>query len=76
MNAPPEPSLRERIHAFLDDVDTILVFPTETTARYWIADYAYCSPRHALFLNRILSWDTFRGQFLPKKTQKPANSTI
>lgn len=69
-------ALRTTIHALLDDPDAILVFPTETTARYWTADYAYRSDKGALFLDRVMSWDSFKALFLPIRQEQPSNAMI
>jgi RecB family exonuclease len=53
----------------------ICVFPTEVAARSYLVDYALHGKHHAILAERAISYDTFRGYFLPhRETMAPANS--
>lgn len=53
------------------------MFPTETVARFWLADYALRSASGAVRSDRFLSWDTFRQYFLPtREDQRPSSSLL
>lgn len=55
----------------------VCVFPNETIARFWLVDYAKYSEQGAIFADRAMAWDTFRGQFLPSyDSKKPSNKII
>ena len=68
--------IRTTIHALLDEDNVTLVFPTETVAQFWAADYAFGSEKGAIFLDRVMSWDNFRALFLSVRSQLPVNAII
>lgn len=68
--------LRPSIHALFADECTTVVFPNETVARFWAADYARRSPKGSLFLDRSLSWDTFKQSFHTSGRHNRANRII
>ncbi len=57
------------------DQGLICVFPTEVAARSYLVDYALYGKNHAILSERAISYDTFRGYFLPHhETMAPANN--
>ena len=69
-------TIRNTIHQYLDKGYTC-IFPNETVARFWLADYASRSPIGAIRSDRALSWDTFHQYFLPvRKDQRPVSSLL
>ncbi|MHC1693143.1 MAG: PD-(D/E)XK nuclease family protein [Sphaerochaetaceae bacterium] len=67
---------RQTIHRLLQDPDTVCVFPSESTARFWLADFARKGADQAVLLRQAISWDTFWLMFLPHHAQRPANRII
>lgn len=68
-------TIRTTIHRYFDNGYTC-VFPNETGARFWLADYALNSERGAIRSDRAVSWDTFRKQFLPRHDDRRPASTL
>ncbi|MDY4610935.1 MAG: PD-(D/E)XK nuclease family protein [Sphaerochaetaceae bacterium] len=69
-------TIRNTIHQYLDKGYTC-VFPNETVARFWLADYALRSEVGVIRSDRVLSWDIFRQYFLPvRKDQRPVSSLL
>ncbi|WP_321300594.1 PD-(D/E)XK nuclease family protein [uncultured Sphaerochaeta sp.] len=65
---------RSYVHEAFDQ-GLICVFPTEVAARSYLVDYALHGRHHAILAERAISYDTFRGYFLPHhETMAPANS--
>ncbi len=65
---------RSYVHQAFDQ-GLICVFPTEVAARSYLVDYALHGKNHAILAERAISYDTFRGYFLPHhETMAPANS--
>lgn len=57
--------------------DSVLVFPSEISARFWLADYALRSEQGVVRADRALAWDRFRACFLPVHEEKlPSNSLV
>lgn len=68
--------MRQAIHRCLDETESLCVFPTETSARFWTTDYVLASDRSAVLLDRIVAWDEFRSRVLPRRAEAPANGFI
>ncbi|AEC02639.1 hypothetical protein Spico_1435 [Parasphaerochaeta coccoides DSM 17374] len=67
---------RTFVHS-LFDTDSVLVFPSEISARFWLEDYALHGKSGVVRADRALAWDTFRARFLPVHAEKlPANSLV
>ncbi len=52
------------------------VFPTEIARRYWINRFVREEDEGVLRLDSTLAWDAFKGKFLPKQSEIPANNLI
>ncbi len=52
------------------------VFPTEIARRYWINRFVREEEEGVLRLDSTLAWDAFKGKFLPKQSEVPANNLI
>ena len=52
------------------------VFPTEIARRYWINRFVREEEEGVLRLDSTLAWDAFKGKFLPKQSEIPANNLI
>jgi len=76
MNESMAQERRQEIHRLLETPGTICVFPSETIARFWIADYAKNGTRGAILLRKAISYDTFRALFLPHHERIPVNKII
>jgi RecB family exonuclease len=76
MNESMTQERRQVIHRLLEEPGMICVFPSETIARFWIADYAKNSTRGAILLRKAISYDTFRAMFLPHHEKVPVNKVI
>lgn len=64
------------IHGLLEEPGTICVFPSETIARFWLADYTLNGNRGAVLLRKAVSYDTFRALFLPHHARAPVNKVM
>src|SRR5690554_7790279 len=68
--------LRQVIHNKFSDPLRTLVFPTESSRRYWLEDYAYKGEAKVVRGDQALAWDTFKANFLPTSEAQPVNQTI
>ncbi len=68
--------LRQVVHNKFSDSQYTLVFPTESSRRYWLEDYAYKGDKQVVRGDRALAWDTFKANFLPVSDAQPVNQTI
>lgn len=65
--------MKESIFNLFDKDDGVLVFPTETIARYYLSEYAR-SRKTSLLASRAIAFDSFSSLFAPHhETQKPVN---
>ncbi|MCQ2413088.1 MAG: hypothetical protein MJ057_09080, partial [Sphaerochaetaceae bacterium] len=65
-------SISEAVFRYLDDGTTTLVFPTENTARHFLAKYVR-NGHTSVLASRAMALDTFMQKFCPKHEQKPSN---
>lgn len=64
---------REYVHQALES-GCICVFPTEVSARHYLADYALHGKAGAILSSQAISFDTFKALFLPHHPDlKPSN---
>lgn len=64
--------IKDEIFRYLDDGSTILVFPTENAARYYLSQYVR-EKRTSVLATRAMALDTFAQMFSPKHENKPSN---
>ncbi len=76
MNERMAQARRQVIHRLLEEPGTIVVFPSETLARFWLADYTLKGTCGAVLLRKAVSYDTFRALFLPHHARTPMNKVI
>jgi RecB family exonuclease len=76
MNERMAQARRQVIHGLLEEPGAICVFPSETIARFWLADYTLKGKLGATLLRKAVSYDTFRALFLPHHTRAPVNKVI
>ena len=68
--------VRKTVYEALSRGDTLCVFPTETAAQSWAADYVREGDTGVVRFTQVMAWDRFRALFLPSRKERPINSTI
>lgn len=68
--------MKGAIFASLREREIVTIFPTEIARRYWINRFVMEEKEGVLRLDSTLAWDAFKGKFLPKQSEIPANNLI
>ena len=68
--------MKGAIFTSLRDREIVTIFPTEIARRYWINRFVMEEREGVVRLDSTLAWDAFKGKFLPKQSEIPANNLI
>ena len=68
--------IKESILNYLDQNDSVLIFPTESVKRYYLTEYVI-SRKNSILADKSYAFDEFANLFIPKfKDRKPSNKYI
>ena len=68
--------IKETILNYLDQNDSVLIFPTESVKRFYLTEYVL-SRKSSVLASKAFAFDEFANLFIPKfKDKKPSNKYI